>query len=298
MSSRANCRRSAIITDRTVTIIFSGPLAETDGLEIGVVCSAAIAFRYALREMIRHGWSEGIGPGAPPYALRAASALTLVAVTDGGRKMTFRIAPPEAGESGADSPLAGLKGIIDAGKSDSKQVPASVAWWLRELPERLPEGIDAISVVADRGIGGFTMRRPAGSSHTEPLERPVVTCHGHLEAVNWGCQIAQLRTVNGVVLLRFPARMMDEMRDAARKSLAVTGIGDPTPDGLIAELEVHSFVVTSEACPVEELVKSEKYQLAVTVPPVDWIGEEWDYDDRHDHFVTDVMAIRYADRYG
>ena len=301
--SRATGQRSIIISSRTVSIIFSGPLADADGLEIGVAFSAAIAFRYALREMIRYGWSEGIGPGAPPYTLRAASALTLVSVTDGGRKMTFRIAPPDAGESGADSPLAGLKALIAAGASGASgskqaQVPPIVAWWLRELPDRLPDGIDAISIVADREIGGFTMRRPADSKHTKPLESKVVTCDGHLEAVNWSCQTAQLGTVNGVVLLRFPARMMDDMRDAARKSIAVTGVGHPAPGGLIAELEVHSFVATSEASPVSELVKSEEYQLSVTVPPVDWIGEEWDYDDRQDLFETTVMAIRYADRYG
>ena len=300
LSSKATGQRSATITDRTVTIIFSGPLADADGLEIGVAFSAAIAFRYALREMIRYGWSEGIGPGAPPYTLRAASALTLVSVADGCRKMTFRIAPPEAGESGADSPLSSLKAIIAAGASGSKQVqvPPIVAWWLRELPERLPDGIDAISIVADRSIGGFTMRRPADSKHTKPLESTVVTCNGHLEAVNWIYQTAQLRTVNGAILLRFPARMIDDMRDAARKCLAVTGIGHPTPDGLVAELDVHSFVATSEAIPVAELVKSEEYRISVSVPPVDWIGEEWDYDDRQDLFESTVMAIRYADRYG
>lgn len=298
MSGKATGRRSAIISDRTVTIAFAGPLAEAGGLEIGAAFSAAIAFRYALREMIRYRWSDGIGPGAPPHSLRAASALTLVSVTDGCRKMTFRIAPPDAGESGADSPLDGLSAVISAGASDAQQVPRIVAWWLRELPERLPEGIDAVSIVADQSIGGFTMHRPAGRRPVETPERPIITCAGYLEAVNWTFKFAQLRTPNGVVLLRFPSRMMDAMRDAARKELSVTGIGDPTPEGLVAELQVHSFVITREAPPVAELAELEEYRMDETAPPIDWIGEEWDYDDRDDCFEANVMAIRYADRYG
>ena len=279
--------------DRTFTITLSGWLADAGPLEIGVIFPVVSEFRAALREMIQHLWgveSDTGRAGRPLDALRAASALKLVAVDRGSYVMTLEIAEPDAAHSSPfmpyewtavdtmpDTPLTALNALLAGATTDLDGLPDKVSGHLYKMQSRLPDGVDAIRVSDSAAIATFTIERRR--RRRRQTRRSETTQYGRLQEVDWARRSAELHSLSGVTRLSFPENLADDMLAAARRYVAITG------DGVIATSGQATHINVTAVAPLEDGLNASgrptdaELSRAANSDPFDFEHPDWVQDD-------------------
>lgn len=290
--------------DRTFTITLSGRLADDGPLDIGVIFPVVWDFHAALREMIRHLWGVDADtgrPGRPSDALRAASALKLVSVDRGSYAMTIEIAEPWAAPSGPfmphdrlvdtmpDAPLAGLNALLTGAAADIDGLPAKVSGHLQKMQSRLPEGIDAIRVSDNAARVAFTLERRRQG------RRGQITLYGRLQEVNWARRSAELHSLSGVTRLSFPESLADAMLAAARKYVAITGVGVAATDGQAARIDVASVTPLEQGLNASGMPTDEELSRAANSDPFDFEHPNWVRDEVLHTWVENILNRKDRD---
>lgn len=290
---RAECiiirNKGVIINDRTVTITFSGPL------DIAVVFPAVEAFGDAFRLMIRHQHDVVTGHRPPYPALLSASALRLAGVSAEPGAVTLEIAPPAPLGKLADAPLEGLKVLLSDANSDVHGLPTEVAFPLRQIVDKLPEDINAMTIAGPAGLPTLKLTRELFDDGVAQAE--TVRCYGRLQEVNWSRGTAELHSPVGKTLLAFPGTLAERMHEAGNRYLRVVGKGECTPDGVTIIREIEDIEIIEEhgrslrtIGPLEENVRQ-----ALAIIRWEEKQSEWFYDDELDAFVDAIQNRKYKD---
>ena len=281
-------RGDVIVTDRTVTITFSGLLADAGPLDAAFVFPVVERFRDALRLMIRHQHALLTGHRPPYPALLSTSVVRLAAIGIGSYSVALEIAGPTALGELADAPLDGLTALL-SNAADVHALPREVAFPLRQVAEGLPDGIDAVVIAGPASLPPLKLTRELFADG--PPQRETLRCYGRLEEVNWSRGTAVLGTWLGVCLLVFPGTMAEKMHEAGNRLISVTGVGEGTPDGIIIISEIESIAIhdednglTREFGPFEEYV-----QQALEIVRWQEKGRERFYDDVLDAWADDLL---------
>ena len=277
------------MTDRTVTIAFSGPLADAGPLDAAFVLPVVERFRDALRLMIRHQHALLTGHRPPYPALLSASVVRLASIDIGSYSVALEIAGPMALGELADAPLDGLTALLDGAGTDIQTLPKEVAFPLRQIADGLPEGISSVMITGGADMPALTLTRELldqGPPHLETLRYS-----GRLEEVNWPRGTAVLGTWLGICLLVFPPTMAEKMHEAGDRLISVTGVGERTPDGLAIIREIESITIQEESGsrlkglgPLEEDV-----QQALAIIRWEEKQRERFYDDVLDAWADDLL---------
>ena len=277
------------MTDRTVTITFSGLLADAGPLDAAFVFPMVERFRDALRLMIRHQHTLVTGHRPPYPALLSASVVRLAAIGAGSYSVALEIAGPMALGELADAPLDGLTALLSNAVANVHALPREVAFPLRQVAEGLPDGIDAVVIAGPASLPPLKLTRELfADGHPQ---RETFRCHGRVEEVNWPRGTAVLGTWLGICLLVFPPTMAEKMHEAGDRLISVTGVGERTRDGLAIIREIESITIQEESGgrlkglgPLEEDV-----QQALAIIRWEEKRRERFYDDVLDAWADDLL---------
>jgi hypothetical protein len=277
------------MSDRTVTITFTGPLAEAGPPDTVIVLPVIEAFGDALRLMIRHRHASVTGHRPPYPALLSASALRLVSIDAGSCSVALELAGPVALGKLADAPRDGLVSLLSESSADIRSVPIEVAYPLRRIVDGLPESIASVAIAGSDGMPTLSLTRKLFDD--EPPQMETLRYSGRLREVNWSRGTAVLGTWLGVCLLVFPPTMAEKMHEAGDRLISVTGTGERTPDGLAIIREIESVTIQEESGgrlkrlgPFEEDV-----QQALAIIRWEEKKREWFYDDVLDAWADELL---------
>ncbi len=277
------------MTDRTVTIAFSGPLADAGPLDVAVVFAAVSAFGDAFRLMVRHQHALVTG-NRPPYpGLLSASVLRLAAVDVGSGSVALETAGPMGLGKLADAPLEGLAALLSGGAADVHALPPEVAFPLRQIVEGMPDGIDAVAIVGPNGLPALKLTRELFADSLP--QRETFYRHGRLEEVNWARCTAVLGTWYGPCLLVFPPDMAGTMRQASGRLVGITGAGERTPDGvtIIREIESINIGADDDHRPRQFVPCDDDVREALAIIRWEEKQGEWFYDDQLDAWADALL---------
>lgn len=283
-----------LMNDRTLSITFSGPLADADGLPATAVVLPAIeSFGDALRLMLRHCHDQANGHRPAYPALLAASALRLTAVDPASGSVALEIAGPMTLGQLADAPRNGLAALLSVAAADIHALPSEVAFPLRQIVERLPDGIAAVSIAGPPGMPSVKLTRELFAAGPAPQE--TFRCHGRLQEINWRNGSAVLNSPVSKCLLLFPGTMAEKMCAAANRLVSIAGTGERTPDGIIIIREITEIAInesgdgwTRRLGPLEDDVRQ-----ALAIMRWQEKQQEWFYDDELDAFVDAIQTRKY-----
>ena len=294
--------------DRTFTITLSGRLADAGPLDIGVIFPVVSDFRAALREMIRHLWgadSDDGRPGRPSDALRAASALKLVSVDHGSYAMTIEIAEPWAAPSSPftrhdwsaetvpDAPLAALNALLTGAAADIDGLPEKVSGHLQKMQSRLPEGIEAIRVSDNAAMAAFTIERRR--RRRRQGRRSQITQYGRLQEIDWARRSAELHSLSGVTRLSFPESLAEDMFTAARKYVAITGVGVTATNGQAVHIVVGSVAPLEQELNASGMPTDEELSRVANSDPFDFEHPDWVRDEVLHAWVENILNRKDKD---
>jgi hypothetical protein len=275
--------------NRTVTITFSGPLADAGPLDAAFVFPVVEGFRDALRLMMRHQHALLTGHRPPYSALLSASALRLAAIDVGSYSVALEIAGPMALGELADAPLDGLTALFSNAAADVHALPSEVAFPLRKVVEGLPDGIDAVVIAGPAGRHPLKLTRELFADG--PPQWETFRCHGRLQEINWCRGTAVLNSPIDKCLLVFPGTMAERMHEAGNRLVSVAGVGERTPDGVIIIREIESITInddnggwTGDIGPFEKDV-----QQALAIVRWQEMQREWFYDDQLDAWADALL---------
>ena len=282
------------MNDRTLSITFSGPAVVAAGLpDTAVVLPALESFGDALRLMLRHCYDQANGHRPPYPALLSASALRLTAVDAAAGAVTLGIAGPTAMGKLSDAPRDGLAALLSGAAADVHALPSEVAFPLRQIVERLPDGIAAVSIAGPAGMPAVKLTRERFADGYP--QQQSYRCHGRLEEINWRNGTAVLNSPISKCLLLFPGAMAEKMCAAANRLVSVAGVGERTPDGVIIIKEIDTLTVDdrdggwlSSFDPSEDDVRQ-----ALAIMRWQEKQREWFYDDQLDAFVDAIQNRKY-----
>ena len=236
--------------------------------------------------MIRHQHALLTGHRPPYPALLSASALRLAAIDAGSRSVMLEIAGPVAlGELG-DAPRDGLTALLSNAVADIGSLPREVAFPLRQIAERLPDGIDAVAIAGPAGMPTLKLTREVFADG--PVQRGTVRCYGRLQEVNWSRGTAELDSPVGKTLLVFPGTLAEKMHEAGNRYLEVVGKGERTPDGLTVIREIE--IIEEHSRPSRTIGPLDKdVQEALAIIRWERKQDEWFYDDELDAWADELL---------
>lgn len=282
------------MNDRILSITFSGPFADADGLpDTAVVLPVIEAFGDALRLMLRHCHAQANGHRPPYPALLSASALRLTAVDAASGSVGLEIADPIAMGRLSDAPRDALAALLSGAAADAHALPSEVAFPLQQIIERLPDGITAVAIAGPAGMPAAKLTRElfaAGSPQQQTFR-----CYGRLSEINWRNGTAVLYSPLGKSLLLFPDKLEEKMRDAANRLVSVAGAGERTPDGVIVIRKLDTLTIDERDGGSLRSFDPSEDDVRQALAIMRWQEKqgEWFYDDRLDAFMDAIQNRKY-----
>lgn len=282
------------MNDRTLSIAFSGPAVAAAGLpDIAVVLPVIEGVGDALRLMLRHCYDQANGHRPPYPALLSASALRLAAVDAAAGVVTLEIAGPTAMDELSDAPRDGLMALLSGAAADVHGLPSEVAFPLRQIVERLPDGIAAVVIAGPAGMPAVKLTRGRFAGGSPPQK--TYHCHGRLSAINWRNGTAVLNSPISKCLLLFPGTMAEQMCAAANRLVSVAGTGERTPDGIIIIRGLDTLTINDRDGEWRRSFDPAEDEVQQALAIMRWQEKqmEWFYDDQLDAFVDAIQNRKY-----
>lgn len=264
--------------------------------DTAVVFPAVAAFADAFRLMVRHRHIQVTGRRPPYPALLSASALRLAAVDAGSCSVTLEIAGPMPLGKLADAPRDGLVALLAGAVADFRNLPAAVAFPLRQIASGLPDGINSVVIAGSAGLSAPSLTLTREMFDAGPPQRETFCCHGRLQEIDWSSGTAVLNSPIDKCLLVFPQSLAEKMRAASNRHISVAGIGERTTDGIIIIREIASITVNDDnvGCRAGDLSPFEDdVQQALAVIRWQEKQREWFYDDELDAFVDAILERKH-----
>lgn len=297
---------------RKIDVVLEGPAAN-GRISVDYLASLAKELQSTLRRLAAN---RPVGSGRFTRTVEEACRLELVHFSTGSVHLDFELAgdpePDLFGDAGEES-LDRLVTVLESGTAGDPTwdtgLPVTVLEGLDRMTRPLCDGITAIHF---KTFGprprSVTLRQDFRSRIQTAAAKPRVPTAVRLTGViweaDWRNHTAELHVVDGrVVRVKFDAERDEDVTEARRRRVAITGVAKLQDGGEVREITLDHLEILDQApveapqpagafwspSSIEELARIQ--QVRATTSPDDLAGD-WPEEDSLDEFLASVQEAR------